>query len=134
MSSGKPEKIEEKKFVTKIESHGWDCIKLSTQGAYGRTGRNDRQVVASYGVVIFFEFKRIGEEAEKLQDYYHRRLQRMGHKSYVVFTCDEAYKTTLEAVQTAKFNSCTIDKTYYDKLDYSGGTTLDDCVRKGKRF
>jgi hypothetical protein len=101
MSSNKPEKVEEKKFVTKVESHGWDCIKLSTQGAYGRTGRNDRLVLASYGVVAVFEFKRDGEEAEPLQDFYHRRLAQMGHRTYVVHKSDEAYKILLEIVGEA---------------------------------
>lgn len=101
MSSNKPEKVAEKNFATKVESHGWDCIKLSTQGPYGRGGRNDRLVLASYGIVAVFEFKRDGEEAEKLQDFYHRRLEQMGHKTYVVYRCDEAYKILLELVNEA---------------------------------
>lgn len=136
MSSSKPEKVEEKKYVVKIESHGWDCIKIATQGAYGRTGRNDRLTVAAYGVCIFFEFKRIGEEAEKLQDYYHRRLKKMGHKTYVVYTCDEAYTITLKAVEAAKSayeNRCALDNKFYDKIDNSDGPTIEDCIRKGKR-
>jgi hypothetical protein len=137
MSSGKPEKVEEKKYVVKIESHGWDCIKIATQGAFGRTGRNDRLTVAAYGVCIFFEFKRIGEVAEKLQDYYHRRLIKLGHETHVIYTCDEAYQITLKAVKAAKAafeNRTTIDNKFYDKIDYEGGATFDDCIRKGKRF
>lgn len=101
MSSNKPEKVEEKKFVDKVESHGWDCIKLSMQGGYGRAGRNDRLVLASYGITVIFEFKRDGEDAEPLQDFYHRRLKQMGHKTYVVYRCAEAYKILLEIVNAA---------------------------------
>jgi hypothetical protein len=143
MSSGKPEKMEEKKYAAKIESHGWDCIKITTQGAYGRTGRNDRLTIAAYGVHIFFEFKRDDDDedkkkkAEKLQDYYHRRLKKMGHETHVVYTCDEAYTITLKAVEIAKaafYNRSTAENKFYDKLDYSGGTTFEDCIRKGKRL
>lgn len=140
MSSGKPEKIAEKNYVTKIESHGWDCIKITTQGAYGRAGRNDRLTIAAYGVHIFFEFKRDDDDEtkqkkpEKLQDYYHRRLIKLGHETHVVYTCDAAYQITIKAVAAAKAAQCTTDKKYYDKLDSSGGSTIEDCVRKGKRF
>jgi hypothetical protein len=101
VSSNKPEKVEEKKFVDKVESHGWDCIKLSTQGPYGRTGRNDRLVLASYGIVVVFEFKRDGEDAEPLQDFYHRRLKQMGHITHVVYRCAEAYKILIDLVNSA---------------------------------
>jgi hypothetical protein len=100
--ASKPEKVEEKKFVVKVKSHNWICFKLATQGSYGETGYNDRAVWADYGVQVVFEFKRIGEEARKLQDYRHKEFKRLGHKSHVVFTCAEAYRILLALVEAAK--------------------------------
>lgn len=102
MTIRKPEKVEEKKFYAKINAHGWECIKLATAGPYGRVGRNDRLVLASYGTTVFFEFKRIGEDAEKIQSYYHEKLQKLGFKTYIVYYCDEAYKILMELVRKAK--------------------------------
>jgi hypothetical protein len=98
----KPEKVEENKFYAKVEAHGWDCVKLTTAGPYGRAGRNDRLVLAMYGVVAFFEFKRIGEDAEKLQSYYHEKLKKLGFETHVVYTCDAAYKILMALVRKAK--------------------------------
>lgn len=110
MSSSKPEKVEEKKFVAKVEAHGFDCPKLATVGPYGRVGRNDRIVLASYGITALFEFKRDGEDKqgvkthqpEKIQDYYHEKLQKLRHHHYVVYTCDEAYSILMALVRKAK--------------------------------
>lgn len=105
MAENRPEKVEEKKFVAKIESHGYECIKIATQGPFGRTGRNDRLVIASYGVSAFFEFKRDGEEAEKLQGYFHKKFTALGHKTYVVYRSEEAYRILMGLVEEAKARS-----------------------------
>ena len=96
----KPEKVAEKKFVRKVKRAGLLIIKLSTAGYYGSRGYNDRLVFAPFGLTVLFEFKREGKHAEKLQDYRHRKLRRLGHKTHVVYTCEEAWKILREEVRT----------------------------------
>jgi hypothetical protein len=98
----KLEKVEEKKFVSKIRSHGYVCIKLQSQGGYGEDGFNDRLVFASHGVTALFEFKIVGvDEAEKLQNYRHKHLKKLGHNTYVVQLCNEAYEILMGLVKEA---------------------------------
>lgn len=97
------EKREESRFSGKVQAHGWDSVKLSTQGPYGRRGRNDRLVLAGPPkVVALFEFKDLDGEVEKLQDYMHRKYQKMGFDSYVVYSCNEAWEILESLVAKAK--------------------------------
>lgn len=98
----KLEKVEEGKFVLKVESHGWVCFKLRNDGPYGKNGFNDRLVLAENSVSALFEFKREGEGAEALQDFRHRCLKKLGHNTYVVYTCEEAYRILLDLVKQAR--------------------------------
>lgn len=89
--SKKPEKVAERRFARRVDEAGGDAIKLSMQGPYGRRGRNDRLTVMPGRVIVFFEFKKEGEEATKLQSFMHRKYRRMGIPVYVVYTCEEAW-------------------------------------------
>ena len=94
------EKTEEDRFVFFVRLCKWKAIKLGTAGVYGEVGWNDRMVLASGGVIIFFEFKREGEEPTRIQQSRHRDLQNMGFQTHVVYTCDEAKAILLSAVRT----------------------------------
>lgn len=98
----KPEKVEEGKFVTKCNRAGYEAIKLSTQGMYGKRGFNDRCVFAYPCVTVLFEFKRKGEEARKLQKARHRKFKKLRIPCYVVFTCAKAWKLLQREVKRAK--------------------------------
>jgi len=99
----KLEKVEEGKFVSKVKSHGYICIKISSQGGYGEDGFNDRLVFASHGVTALFEFKKVDvDEVEKLQNYRHKILKKLGHNTYVVRLCNEAYEILMGLVKEAK--------------------------------
>lgn len=98
----KPEKIEENKFVTKVNRAGGEAIKLSTQGMYGKRGFNDRCVFMYPKVVALFEFKRKGEKAKKLQKARHRKFKKMEIPCYVVFTCAKAWRLLQRLVKEAK--------------------------------
>jgi hypothetical protein len=125
MKESKLEKVEENKFVRKCESRGWPCIKLATQGGYGRKGYNDRLVLAPFGTTAVFEFKRIGEVARKLQDYRHRRLARLSHNTYVIYSSDAAFKILKALVKAAKAKA-TLEKSLHVK-------DLSSRVRKIRR-
>lgn len=102
----KPEKVEEGKFVAKVRAHNYICIKLSSQGGYGEDGFNDELVLANYGVTALFEFKKEDvDKVEKLQNYRHKHLKRLGHKTYVVRLCSEAYKILMGLVKAAAARS-----------------------------
>jgi len=98
----KPEKIEENKFVTMCNRAEYEAVKLSTQGMYGKRGFNDRCVFAFPGVVALFEFKRIGEEARKLQKARHRKFKKLRIPTYVVYTAKEAWKILQKRIRLAK--------------------------------
>jgi len=98
----KPEKIEENKFVAKCNRAGYEAIKLSTQGMYGKRGFNDRCVFAYPCVVALFEFKKVGEKARKLQKARHRKFKQMEVPCYVVFTCAKAWKLLQRRITIAK--------------------------------
>src|ERR1700739_2347358 len=98
----KLEKVEEKKFVLKVEACGWFTYKLQMIGPFGKKGYNDRIVWADHGVSALFEFKQEGEVAEKLQDYRHRQLKALGHHIYVVVFAEEAFNILIRLVEEAK--------------------------------
>lgn len=98
----KPEKIEENKFVAKCNRAGYEAIKLSTQGMYGKRGFNDRCVFAFPRVVALFEFKRKGEKAKKLQLARHRKFRKMDIPCYVVYTCEKAWTILQRHIKQAK--------------------------------
>lgn len=102
----KLEKVEEGKFVSKVRSHGFVCIKLTSNGGYGEDGYNDRLVLANYGVVALFEFKKEDvDNVEKLQDYRHKHLKKLGYRVYVVRFCSEAYEILMGLVKAAAARS-----------------------------
>lgn len=99
MRRRKREIIEENKFVRKARRLGWEAVKLTTAGPYGSRGYNDRVLFGPYRTVVLFEFKREDEVAEPLQDYRHRRLRRLGHKTHVVYTASEALEIAWKEIQ-----------------------------------
>jgi hypothetical protein len=98
----KREIIEENKFVRKVRGLGWEAVKLTTAGPFGKKGFNDRLLIAPFGVQIFFEFKRKDERARILQSYRHRKLRRLGHKTHVVYSARQALKISWKEIQAKK--------------------------------
>ena len=95
------EKVEENKFVKKVTRElDAECIKLSTAGMYGRRGRADRLVLLPGEKVVFFEFKRDGEEPTKQQAKHHKRLRSLGFKVYVVYRAQVAYEICRKALRS----------------------------------
>lgn len=90
-SRRRPEKREERKFVSKVATRlNGEAIKLGTLGPYGVVGRNDRLVLLPGRVVLLIEFKREGEEPTDIQRYRHKKYRKMGFPVYVAITCEEA--------------------------------------------
>lgn len=104
----KPERIEENKFVRRVKARGYIAYKMQTKGAYGTNGFNDQLILAACGVTILFEFKRTDTEPEPLQDYRHRQLKKLGHKTYVVDDAEEAFQILIKAVSAAKEAKATL--------------------------
>jgi hypothetical protein len=95
------EKKEENKFKRKVEARGWEAIKLSMLGPYGRKGRNDRLVLAPWRTVVLFEFKDPdGKGVEKMQAYMHRKYRKMGFPCHVVYTCEQAWKILEKEIES----------------------------------
>jgi len=118
----KPEKIEENKFVTKVNRAGGEAIKLSTQGMYGKRGFNDRCAFMYPGVTALFEFKRKGEKAKKLQKARHRKFKKMEIPCYVVFTCAKAWRILTRLVKEAKKKRA-LGPDWYDSCRLQGVRT-----------
>jgi len=98
----KPERIEENKFVRAVRRKGYIAYKMQTKGAYGSNGFNDQLVLAKYGTTVLFEFKRTDTESEPLQDYRHRQLKKLGHKTYEVDSAAEALSLLEKEIEMAK--------------------------------
>lgn len=88
----KPEKAEEKKFGVLCDVMGWEYIKQQMFMAYGRAGMNDRICLIHAGITVIFEWKAEDEEPTRLQAIRHRKLRKLGHHVYVVYSCKEAFE------------------------------------------
>lgn len=86
----KAEIVAERRFVRWVKDGGGDAIKLSTQGAFGRRGRNDRLVMMPGKFTALVEFKKEGEEPTALQDFTHRLYRKMGFPVFVAHSFDSA--------------------------------------------
>ncbi len=86
----KAEKVAENRFVKWIKNEGGDAIKLSTQGSFGRRGRNDRLTLLPGRFTALVEFKKEGKEPTDLQAYMHRWYKRMGFPTLVTDSFEEA--------------------------------------------
>ena len=80
------ERDAEDRFVTWIESLGFQAWKLRIDG---RNGFPDRTVVTDRGTV-FFEFKRPGEDLRPQQRNVVKTLQSLGRSVFVVESVREA--------------------------------------------
>ena len=74
------EKIDEQKVVSFAESKGFMVLKLNV---LGRRGWPDRLFLYK-GAVFFIEFKRTGEQPEKLQQEIHARIRRNNVDVYII--------------------------------------------------
>lgn len=98
----KREKVEENKFVKVVEKrYGGICYKQQTFARYGTVGHSDRHTILPLKVVLFFEFKKDGEEPSKIQYARHRQLLKLGHKVHVVFRSQKALEICAKALRKA---------------------------------
>ena len=74
------EKIDEQKVVSFAESKGFMVLKLNV---LGRRGWPDRLFLYK-GAIFFIEFKRVGEQPEKLQQEIHARIRRNNIDVYII--------------------------------------------------
>lgn len=83
----KLEKDEEDAFVVEASKIGCAAIKFKHQGMRGAP---DREVFCPKARVIFFEFKREGEERTHQQIQFAKSLNKLGFEVHCVYTCEEA--------------------------------------------
>jgi hypothetical protein len=74
------ERVDEQKVVNFAESKGFIVLKLNVMG---RRGWPDRMFLYK-GAIFFIEFKRIGEEPNKIQLEIHARIRRHNVNVYTV--------------------------------------------------
>lgn len=92
------EKDIERKLRCIVEAHGGMCVKWVCPGW---AGVPDRICLLPGGRVFFVETKRPkGGRISKRQEWWHRRLTRLGFRAGFVFDNDdlEAFKNTLEVL------------------------------------
>jgi hypothetical protein len=92
------EKVVEHKFVNWIVNHhpGYKAFKLNPVGT---NGLPDRLVVGPNRLILFIEFKRLGEEPEPLQQFYLDYLTECNHDVEVCWTIEEAKEIFYASVQ-----------------------------------
>jgi len=89
VSQTKLEIEEEKKFEELAFDLGCKAIKFVIPGIRNAP---DRLVLCPESRVIFFEFKRIGEDPRPGQTWFHNGLRAFGFECHVVYTAEEAVR------------------------------------------
>ncbi len=92
-SKNKLEKDEENAFCKMAFALGCKAIKFIDPSSRNAP---DRIVLCPHGRVIFFEFKRLGEDPRPSQSKYHKGLRSLGFKVHVVYTAKEAMRILME--------------------------------------
>lgn len=77
------------------EGIGLMSIKLNP---LGRVGLPDRLIIGPNRLVFFFEFKRRGKKARKIQKYIHEIIRGFGFNVYVCDDLEEAKSITLREI------------------------------------
>ena len=65
----------------------------------GTTGWPDRLAILPRGRVVWFEFKRPGEDATPKQKYIHAQLRTLGHEVHVVTDAEAVLKILEEKLK-----------------------------------
>ena len=74
----------EKKCCRRVKQAGGECIKLLTPN-----GIPDRMILLPHGRIFFVEFKTTSGRSSRLQEWWQRRLIKLGFVS--IITSDENY-------------------------------------------
>jgi hypothetical protein len=90
------EKDIEQHLKTQIERLGGLTFKI------GQNGLPDRMVLLPGGEVWFIELKRDKEKPNKLQDWVHRRMERLGHKVLILNSKGEVDRWILTQCMNTK--------------------------------
>lgn len=80
------ESVTERDLAKWAENHGWVTFKL--QGL-GKKGKPDRVFFYRGSAVVFMEFKQVKKQLNKLQQWWKRRLGKLGYSVYRVDDFEE---------------------------------------------
>jgi len=88
--------IERGAVARALNTLGLMLVKMSPDGS---TGWPDRLAILPRGRVVWFEFKRPGEDATLKQKYVHAQLRALGHEVHVVTDADTVLRILKEKLK-----------------------------------